>query len=334
MRYKPASSSLLFERIAFERTYRKNWWFLSLIPFRYLLFSHSRAAAAAMSYHTSRAKGGTITITPRDESKISGLIVICHGLGDTAEGFVDVAQMLVSQLPYLKLILPTAQSRPVTMNMGMSMPAWYDITGLDERSNENCPGLEKSSERIKNILQKEHETYGLPYSRMMLSGFSMGGALSLFTGMTLPNASQKLAGITVLSGYLVCAKKFRITPGFEGTPIFHGHGTSDPLVLYANALKSLEYLKGQGATDYDLKSYEGMQHTVQQDEIQDWFKFCQKVLPPDESCRIKLKDPAKMSVKELKEAIKNAGLGRQAIGLMEKIEYVKLLTDYRNKVQE
>ena len=238
---------------------------------------------------------------------------------------------MARQMPYMKFILPTAPTRRVTMNMGMPMPAWYDITGLDERSNENSPGLEDSVEIIRKILESEHKSSGLPYSRMMLGGFSMGGALSLFTGMSMPSPSQKLAGIAVLSGYLVAAKKLKVTKGLESTPIFHGHGTSDPLVIHSNAVKSKQYMLEHGVTSYQLKSYQGMQHTVIPEEIRDWLNFCVGVLPPDgHGFKVTLKDPADMSVKELKEAIRNAGLASKAVGLMEKSEFVKLLNDHRN----
>jgi len=270
-------------------------------------------------------------VSPRDESKLNGLMVICHGLGDTAEGFVDVAEQMAKQMPHLKFILPTAATRAVTMNMGMPMPAWYDITGLHERSNENSPGLEDSVSIIRNILENEHKSMGLPYGRMMLCGFSMGGALSLFTGMSMPLADQKLAGIAVLSGYLVCAKKLKVTKGLESTPIFHGHGTSDPMVIYSNAQKSKQYMLQHGVTSYELKPYQGMQHTLIPEEIADWMKFCVRVLPPDgHGFKIKLKEPTQMTVKELKEAIRNAGLASKAVGLMEKSEFIKLVQDHRN----
>ena len=110
-------------------------------------------------------------------------MVLCHGLGDSAEGFADVAEQLGAALPHVKFVLPTAPTQPVTMNMGMPMPSWYDITGLDERSNEQCAGIDVSAGRIRGILRAEHAENGLPYSRMLLAGFSQGGALSLFVGM-------------------------------------------------------------------------------------------------------------------------------------------------------
>eukprot|EP00586_Coscinodiscus_wailesii_P022324 CAMPEP_0172509348 /NCGR_PEP_ID=MMETSP1066-20121228/219618_1 /TAXON_ID=671091 /ORGANISM="Coscinodiscus wailesii, Strain CCMP2513" /LENGTH=286 /DNA_ID=CAMNT_0013287785 /DNA_START=296 /DNA_END=1156 /DNA_ORIENTATION=+ len=283
-----------------------------------------------MAHITTRESSGTIIIAPRDESKQSALVVICHGLGDTAEGFVDVAEHLSQQLPHVKFVLPTAPTQPVTMNMGMPMPSWYDIVGLDERSNEKCAGIDKSIAVVKNILKTEHETTALPYSRMLLGGFSQGGALTLFTGLTLPSAEQKLAGIVVMSGYLPGAQQFELTSGLETTPILHCHGTDDPLVQFPMAEKSKEYVTAKGATDYTLKSYAGMQHTVLPKEIADVLEFLQNKLPPDSSVCVKVKAPEEMSVKELKAAIRRAGLGSKAIGLMEKGEFVKLLKDFRD----
>ena len=117
------------------------------------------------THFIERDGSGTITVSPRNETEQSGLLVISHGLGDTSEGFADVAEQFASEMPWLKIVLPTAPTQKVTMNMGMAMPSWYDIVGLDERSNESCEGIEESRARIADILKKEHETTGLPYSR-------------------------------------------------------------------------------------------------------------------------------------------------------------------------
>jgi lysophospholipase II len=137
--------------------------------------------------------------------------------------FVHIQQMLAKRFPYLKIVLPTAPTQRVTMNMGMAMPSWYDITGLDERSNENCAGIHDSRKTIEAILEAEHTGNQLAYSRMVLMGFSQGGALSLFTGYQL---SQKLAGIVALSAYLPAASQFTII--HPDTPVLHCHGTADP----------------------------------------------------------------------------------------------------------
>lgn len=232
--------------------------------------------------------------------------------------------MLAGQMPYAKFILPTAPNQPVTMNMGMSMPSWYDIVGLDERANENCKGLPESRATVEGILKTEHENTGLPYSRMVLAGFSQGGALSLFTGLQL---EQSLAGVVVLSGYLPAASQFK--PKQLSTPVYHGHGTMDPMVNYALAEKTKEAVTALGVSDYTLESFP-IPHSVSPPELQKVLAFLTKVLPPDDSFKIQLKDPKEMSVKELKAAIRKAGLGSKAVGLMEKGEFIKLLQDHRD----
>mmetsp|Transcript_21091 Transcript_21091/g.58668 ORF Transcript_21091/g.58668 Transcript_21091/m.58668 type:complete len:235 (-) Transcript_21091:171-875(-) len=230
-------------------------------------------------------------------------------------------------MPYAKFILPTAPTQPVTMNMGMSMPAWYDIKGLDERANESCKGIVESRDRITKIMKDEHDATGLPFARMLLAGFSQGGALSLWTGLQLP-AEQRPAGIVVMSGYLAAAGQFTLTPELKDLPIFHGHGQMDPMVQFSYAQKTQKRLQDAGLTNYELKAYP-IQHSVSPSEIADVLKFIQKVLPPDDTCTIKLKDPSEMSVKELKAAIRKAGLASKAIGFMEKREFIQLLQNHR-----
>ena len=139
-----------------------------------------------------------------------------------------------------------------------------------------------------------------------------------------------LAGIVLLSGYLPHASAFHITPGLENTPIFHGHGTLDPLVKLEAANESQSTLIEQhGATNYTLKTYQGLAHSINPQELADVLDFLRKVLPPNEECRIKLKDPRDMSIKELKAAIGKAGLGNRAVGFMEKREFVELLQSFR-----
>lgn len=237
--------------------------------------------------------------------------------------------MLAREMPYTKFILPTAPTKPVTMNMGMAMPSWYDIVGLDERSNEKCDGIEDSRQTLVHILENEHTSTGLAYNRMILAGFSQGGALSLYTGMQLPTAGHQLAGVVIMSGYLPAVSKFTITPGLESTPILHCHGTQDMLVAPAMGEKTkVTVVQQKGATDYTYKTYP-IAHTVSTDEVRDVLSFLKEKLPPDDTCKITVKDPSEMSVKELKAAIRKAGLQSQAIGLMEKSEFVKLVADYR-----
>jgi len=287
------------------------------------------------TFSTNRDGKGLITVTPRKETEQSALVVICHGLGDSAEGFVDIAENLATQMPHAKFILPTAPTQPVTMNMGMPMPSWYDITGLDERSNENCNGIQKSQETIQAILKNEHDNTSLPYHRMVLAGFSQGGALGLFTGMQMPSEAEKLGGIVIMSGYLPASKKFTITPGLESTPILHCHGEADPMVQVRMAKRSQQVLmEEKGAKEYELKTYPNLVHSVNPEEVMEVLSFLKRVLPMDgdgvEECKVKLKDPKDMSIKELREAIRMAGIGRKAIGFTEKSEFIRLIEDHRS----
>ena len=157
---------------------------------------------------------------------------------------------------------------------------------------------------------------------MVLAGFSQGGALSLFTGLQL---EESLAGIIVMSGYLPAASKMKVKQ--PDTPVFHGHGKMDPLVQYAMAEKTKAKLTEMGVKNYSLNPYP-IPHTVSPSELGDVMMFLKRVLPEDDSIKIALKDPKDMSVKELKAAIRKAGLS--AAGLFEKSEFIKLVQDYRD----
>ena len=159
-------------------------------------------------------------------------------------------------------------------------------------------------------------------ARMVLAGFSQGGALSLFTGLQLESS---LAGILVMSGYLPAASKLKLSQ--TDTPVWHGHGSADPLVQYQMAEKTKSILTERGVKNYSLNSYP-IPHTVSPSELGDALAFLKTVLPFDESIKVTLKDPKDMSVKELKAAIRKAGLS--AVGLMEKSEFIKMVQDHRD----
>ena len=173
----------------------------------------------------------------------SATVIFLHGLGDSAEGLVDIAESLTLHVPHVKFILLTADEIPVTLNGNAKMNSWYDITGLTFEDNANAKGIDKSVALVKKTMEEECAS-GIPYSRMALMGFSQGGALSLYTGLQLPLA-QKLGGILVLSGYLPGTKTFNLTKGFENLPVLHCHGGSDPVVENAMAVKTKDYLVAQ-----------------------------------------------------------------------------------------
>jgi len=289
------------------------------------------ANLGAAAYSASAAmvrKGSTIIVNP--PRTLESVVVITHGLGDSAEGFADVAQMFSSQMPNTRFVLPTAPNSPVTLNGGYRMPSWYDIAGLQDRSSERCEGIVESAEALRDILASAHEE-GIPYSRMALAGFSQGGALSLYSGLQMPQ-EQKLAGILVMSGYLAGARHFKLTPGLEGTPVLHQHGTSDPMVQFKWAEQSRDALVAMGMTDYTLEPYQGMEHTVIPQELRRGLSFLQNILAkkrdvPDPGQSRSATAIDAMSIAELKDAIALSGLGSKAVGLLERSDLVALLKE-------
>ncbi|RYG62792.1 hypothetical protein EON64_17210, partial [archaeon] len=124
-------------------------------------------------------------VIPAAFAKHSASVILSHGLGDSGEGLEDLAVMWREHLPHIKFILPTAGQRAVTINMGQRMNAWYNISGLDDRAHDSCEGLEESAAFLSSLVRSE-VAQGIPRCRIVLAGFSQGGALSLFTGLQQP----------------------------------------------------------------------------------------------------------------------------------------------------
>ena len=137
-----------------------------------------------MAAHRVRREGSTLFVEP---AAATATIILMHGLGDTADGWESTAaELLGPALPYARFILPTAPTRPITVNGGMSMPGWYDIESLGAgRSMERAEGIGASRKRIMGLIRTQRDD-GIPASRIILAGFSQGGAMSLFTGLHYP----------------------------------------------------------------------------------------------------------------------------------------------------
>ena len=280
-------------------------------------------------------------------------------------------KFLASILPHVKFILPTAPTQPVTLNMGMAMPSWYAIAGLDSKSNEKCEGLDDSASTILSLLEKEvgggRGDSGVDYSRIVLAGFSQGGALALHTGLTAvrtlvtttsveEEAGAKngrgpglaLAGVVVMTGYLPRPGSFRIAAGSETTPVLHCHGTADPVVPCTEATtlsreRVLSGTEGKGSPEsmYEVRTYPGLGHSVTMEELNDVAEFLKRVIPQLSSSAAadadgggadngdNEDDPAKMIVRQLRSAIARAGLDQEAKGMFEKSELVSLLLRQR-----
>jgi lysophospholipase-2 len=190
----------------------------------------------------------------------SGTIIFMHGLGDSADGLADIVEMWSEEFRHLKIILPTAPTKKITIMMGQSGNAWYDITAMDESARETDPstGIEASQEYLSSLIEEEL-SQGILLSRILLMGFSQGGAMTLFTGLQLPVKDEEMiakatlggkyplrfAGLLVMSGYLPKQSAFKLSDSMKEVktvPILHTHGKDDPLVLYRYAEKTKEYL--------------------------------------------------------------------------------------------
>ena len=123
-------------------------------------------------------------------------VIFLHGLGDTGHGWAEAFARIRSA--HIKYICPHAPVMPVTLNMNMAMPSWFDIIGLSPDSLEDETGIKQAAENVKPLIDHEVKN-GIPSNRIILGGFSQGGALSLYTALT---TQQKLAGVTTLSYWL------------------------------------------------------------------------------------------------------------------------------------
>jgi len=228
-----------------------------------------------MTQRHSRSK--PLVIQFANKTPTTASVIFMHGLGDTAYGWKDAAEYLHQQNPHIKFILPTAPTRPVTLNMGMEMPSWYDIIGLSDRSSEDLMGLDESKDSVTELIQSEISS-GRDASRIGIGGFSQGGALSLYTAYQFPNP---LACVIALSSYLPRDKSFPnvVNKTSLSTPLLMCHGEADPLVKYQWGVSSFKVLEGLGVQG-TFKSYKNLVHSANDQEIEDVNQFLKKVLPP------------------------------------------------------
>lgn len=193
-------------------------------------------------------------------------IIWLHGLGADGNDFVPIVPELVAKdWPALRFVFPHAPVRPVTINNGMSMRAWYDIAGFDFNARQDEAGVRGSIREVETLIAREHER-GVPSERIVLAGFSQGGAVALAAGLC---HAQKLAGIVALSTYLpiadVVTRERNVANA--GTPIFWGHGTADPVVVMQRGEVSRDALQALGHV-VEWHTYP-MAHAVCAQEIAD-----------------------------------------------------------------
>ncbi len=192
-------------------------------------------------------------------------VIWLHGLGADGHDFPPIVPLLGLPAGHgVRFVFPHAPAIPVTINGGMIMPAWYDIRAIDLERSADEAGVRRSVERVRALLEREQER-GIPAGRIVLAGFSQGGAIALHLGLRY---EQRLAGLLLLSTYIACdcdLERERSSANAD-TPIFQAHGTLDPMVGLERGVAARERLRALG---YAVEWYEyPMQHEVVVEEIE------------------------------------------------------------------
>jgi len=205
-------------------------------------------------------------------------VIWMHGLGADGNDFVPIVNELgLDSTPATRFLFPHAPMRPVTINNGFVMRAWYDVTlgdleGHSRRADER--GVRESQAQIAALIERE-EQRGIAVERIVLAGFSQGGAVALQTGLRFP---RKLAGMMALSTYLPLAESLpaEAAPANRQTPIFMAHGLYDPVIPIMMGAGSMTFLTGLGYA-VEWRQYP-MPHSVCPDEVEDIGAWLRKVL--------------------------------------------------------
>lgn len=203
-----------------------------------------------------------LEVKPREAA--TAAVVWLHGLGADGYDFAPIVPML--GVPHARFVFPHAPALPVTINGGAVMPAWYDIRALDRSPDREHPEhIRTSAQRIAALLERVIAS-GIPADRIVLAGFSQGAAMALHVGLRFP---ETLAGIAVLSGYLVLEDTIRGEwhAANRRTPVFFAHGKHDDIVPIAAGREAYELVGDHG--DPAKVSWHELPigHEVSQEEI-------------------------------------------------------------------
>jgi len=205
-------------------------------------------------------------------------VIWLHGLGADGKDFLGIVDELGLPINHaVRFIFPSAPFVKITINNGMLMRGWYDIFDLSMLQREDVAGMKQSQTIINDLIQHELDN-GIASQRIILAGFSQGGAMALYTGLRYPVA---LAGVICLSAYLPLMADFAVekSQANQATPIFMAHGIFDPVVPYNMGHTAYEYLN---KNDYKAAwhSYP-MAHTLCIEEIAAIGKFLNRCLGYD-----------------------------------------------------
>jgi phospholipase/carboxylesterase len=215
----------------------------------------------------------TIELHPATEARAS--LIVLHGLGADGADFIPMVDALqLAEVGPLRCVMPRAPERPVTLNNGYVMRAWYDLYGLETHRREDEAGLRASIREVHALIDRERER-GVPAHRIVLAGFSQGCAMTLLAGLRYP---ERLAGLAGLSGYLplmASTASERHAANAE-TPIFIAHGSQDDVVAIERGRTARDALAALGYR-IDWHDYP-MAHSMCMEEVQDLNRWLLQVL--------------------------------------------------------
>lgn len=202
-------------------------------------------------------------------------VIWMHGLGADGYDFYSlVPELDLPPSPAIRFVFPHAPFRPVAINRGMVMRAWYDVRDDAGERREDEAGVRASQKLIEALIERERGR-GIAAGRIVLAGFSQGGAMALHTGLRYP---ERLAGIMALSCFLPLPEMLaaEASPANRDLPIFMAHGTDDPMIPLARARRSRERLRELG---FQVQWHEyPMGHAVCAEEVRDLSAWLRQVL--------------------------------------------------------
>lgn len=191
----------------------------------------------------------------------------------------------VSGLSHIRFLCPSALKQSVTLNFGMVMPAWFDIKGLSADAPEDASGVQQTAQYIGALIDREVRQSGIPSERIVVAGFSQGGSIALYVGLT---SGKKLGGILGMSTFVVCRDHVLKNLSNNGltSPLLMCHGNEDPLVQFTWGQLSFMAIKqireerlGKDKSACEFKAYPGLKHSANVQELNDVAQWLQKVLP-------------------------------------------------------
>jgi len=208
-------------------------------------------------------------------SQHTATVIFLHGLGDSGNGWAPTISAI--KPPCVKLVCPSANKMAVTLNSGFQMPSWFDLKSLNPNGPEDEAGVKAAAEYVNKLIEAEISA-GIASSRIIIGGFSQGGALSLYTAVT---TRHRLGGVVALSCWMPLHKQLATldpsTVVNRDIPFLQAHGDVDPTVPCLWGQMTAQLL-GNFLTKHEFKLYKGLMHSSNDDELKDVKQFIEKIL--------------------------------------------------------